>query len=1018
MGARDIVTNLITNDRSSKPLKDAGKAADETARDYDKLSVAERRLALEAEKAGVAVEKAAKASAEAQAKYGKESEQAKEAVGRLRAAELNLVEAQAKVKLGSDEAARAQERLALEAEHAAAKVEKAAAAAARAEERFGLDSEQAREATRRLRAAKLDLADAEDKVKRKALEAGLAEEVSARATKDADEKTSSFGSRMRSLGPALARHATGFSLVAAGARGLGGALTRALPVLGRVTAFAAAFGSAALTAAPIVGGFALKVGAAVVQFGHLAASMGPAAASLPGLAGGFLFAKQTISVASIGIAKGLDPIMQRLGKLSAHLQNVAERGVPALSRQFLKVNFPTVADAMNRIAKATNGVVLAVGKWVNSINGQRAVRSIVEGTAQAVEDLAPHVTKLAISFGNLIGRAGPIAFEQLSAGLGKVTDALSRFLDGISKSDVRKAWGQIDGYAGSIGSFVKRLPAWGSAIMGVGRWWKAHADQIQRVRDVLGLVAIAVGVATGGWIPALVAAVSLTISHWDQVTAVLGRVNQWFHGTSASAQNVREGIGGLREGVRELVSWFRDQLLPALERGAHAVMPAINTAVRMVTNTFHENRSIIQQVQGVFRAVGLVITEAVIPAVTFLAKVAIAYLGTEFSVLIWLLNRVVFPALKDLVGIVLDVFGAIVHGASAALGWIPGLGPKLRSAADKFDKFRDQVNNALGGIKDQHVTVGATIGFTTGKGTASAGKKVGFMAGGGMVRGPGGPRDDQVPTMLSNKEFVVNAEDTARHLPLLEAINSGRLRGYARGGLVVNASTNGLAQTMAAERKALLAAAKRLAPSINAGPVSGGVRQWAGLVAQVLEELHQPLSALGPVLSRMQRESGGNPHAINLTDSNAAAGDPSRGLMQTIGSTFAAFAGPYRGAGIYDPHANIYAGINYAIHRYGAGWIGRMTAPGGYDAGGWLMPGRHLVENRTGRPEPVFSPRQWETLRANVRQGAHRGGDIHVHAHIEATGSDIELRRRIVKEIRGAVKEGQLAKEVLPTGTR
>jgi len=44
---------------------------------------------------------------------------------------------------------------------------------------------------------------------------------------------------------------------------------------------------------------------------------------------------------------------------------------------------------------------------------------------------------------------------------------------------------------------------------------------------------------------------------------------------------------------------------------------------------------------------------------------------------------------------------------------------------------------------------------------------------GGLVTGPGGPRDDAILTALSNGEFVVNAAATARHRGLLEQINSG-----------------------------------------------------------------------------------------------------------------------------------------------------------------------------------------------------------------------------------------------------
>jgi hypothetical protein len=46
-------------------------------------------------------------------------------------------------------------------------------------------------------------------------------------------------------------------------------------------------------------------------------------------------------------------------------------------------------------------------------------------------------------------------------------------------------------------------------------------------------------------------------------------------------------------------------------------------------------------------------------------------------------------------------------------------------------------------------------------------------ASGGFVSGDGGPTEDAIPARLSNGEFVVNAEATTRHRPLLERINSG-----------------------------------------------------------------------------------------------------------------------------------------------------------------------------------------------------------------------------------------------------
>ncbi|MGW2720858.1 phage tail tape measure protein [Streptomyces sp. NPDC001492] len=63
----------------------------------------------------------------------------------------------------------------------------------------------------------------------------------------------------------------------------------------------------------------------------------------------------------------------------------------------------------------------------------------------------------------------------------------------------------------------------------------------------------------------------------------------------------------------------------------------------------------------------------------------------------------------------------------------------------------------------------------------------------GLIRGPGTGTSDSILAMfasgavgkISNTEFVVNAASTRKYLPLLEAINQGRLKlaGFAKGGL-------------------------------------------------------------------------------------------------------------------------------------------------------------------------------------------------------------------------------------------
>jgi len=51
--------------------------------------------------------------------------------------------------------------------------------------------------------------------------------------------------------------------------------------------------------------------------------------------------------------------------------------------------------------------------------------------------------------------------------------------------------------------------------------------------------------------------------------------------------------------------------------------------------------------------------------------------------------------------VVLNVFSAIVHGAAAAFGWMPGIGGKLKRARKAFDDFRKTADKALHGIEAQ-----------------------------------------------------------------------------------------------------------------------------------------------------------------------------------------------------------------------------------------------------------------------------------------------------------------------------
>jgi TP901 family phage tail tape measure protein len=152
----------------------------------------------------------------------------------------------------------------------------------------------------------------------------------------------------------------------------------------------------------------------------------------------------------------------------------------------------------------------------------------------------------------------------------------------------------------------------------------------------------------------------------------------------------------------------------------------------------------------------------------------------------------------------------------------------------------------------------------------------------------------------------------------------------------------------------------------SAIPGLGGVKQWDNVILAALGALGLNGDWLATVERRMARESGGNPRAINNWDINAQNGDPSRGLMQVIGSTFAAYAGPFGARGIWDPLANVYAGLNYALHRYGT--LAALDRPGGYLQGAWdTGPYAHMALIH---PREMVIPRQdAEAIRAGANNG-------------------------------------------------
>lgn len=343
-------------------------------------------------------------------------------------------------------------------------------------------------------------------------------------------------------------------------------------------------------------------------------------------------------------------------------------------------------------------------------------------------------------------------------------------------------------------------------------------------------------------------------------------------------------------------------------------------------------------------------------------------------------------------------------------------------------------------------------------------KPITGFAGGGPIVGPGGPRDDQVPLWGSNGEFMINAKQTSKWRPVLEAINSDQIPKFAGGGPIGaiknvasgvlndikgigsdiwSAITNpaalltklagsaisglkslggsplggilqGLAGTLLTGLENKVKSFIGLQPAPTRG-IPGGLPPGSGSASVQAEQAYAlslfpsfgwPSSDMPSLINLWNGESGWNPAAYNA--SSGATGIP----QSLPGSKMASAGADWK----TNPDTQIRWGLGYIKSAYGdpattySRWLSRE--PHWYDQGGYLPPGDTLVRNKTGKPEPVLTPDQWQTLRAQpipqpVSRTTSPAPTVENHYHFEpkqasATMADFEAfthRRDVLSRV-------------------
>lgn len=482
----------------------------------------------------------------------------------------------------------------------------------------------------------------------------------------------------------------------------------------------------------------------IVGFMETATLMGKALVALLEPALGIVV---TIGTTLAGVGAGaFAGLREALVGLEAGLQPIMD-----ISVEFGK----NMGDAIAGLAPALEALGGALAPILLGLS--EGIKPMLEslGTAltplfETVEKYGPEIQVLFQVLGTQIGKI----FEGLSPILNSSLDLIGQFLPVLTKAF------EVIG-----GNLVGMLDMLSPLLMG-------HDSAMAGLTDGLMLILDAFGGALQGVFAAL----------------------------KPAMQAISDGFGRLIELatpllplIAEIVAWLGDKLAMII---TDFVVPVLVKLIDVIVNVAeHVFPILIEAIRWVFETV-----QALWPVVESLFRVLfenvimplLSLAGAAFegfaAVLKWVWDKILSPTLNFLKDLVKVVFESIAWGVDHIVN------PALDTLRWAFEKAVDGIKvvwDTLKKIFSEPITF--FVDTVYGKGIRPVWNKIMGSIGqddkmfpeitmqrfatGGYVRGPGGPTDDKIPALLSDKEYVINAKAVkAIGLENLHALNTGGLK--------------------------------------------------------------------------------------------------------------------------------------------------------------------------------------------------------------------------------------------------
>lgn len=374
---------------------------------------------------------------------------------------------------------------------------------------------------------------------------------------------------------------------------------------------------------------------------------------------------------------------------------------------------------LGKLGSMGKGVGLAVAGGVGlAATAMAAAAAAGLDMAKAAAEDERSASRLALALKNTTG-ATQDSIAKVEAWITKQGEA-----KGIADDALRPALGRLAQSTKNVGEAEDLASLAMDASAGTGKSLEAVSNALAKAHDgnvgALGRLGIATKDAEGK---------TLT---FDEITANMA---QTFKGQASDAAGTLEGKMGrlslIFSETKETIgaaflpaltnvgTWFLEKGVPLFRRMAEDIMPKLKAVWDGVAKAFEDNRPGLEKIGQVLAAVGGFVMTKVLPAFAKLQGViweqlikVLGFLGDHLDDIGRFALRGAEAAIggfRDLYAAVTGVLEGILTVADKTLGWLPGIGDKIKTAKAGFSDFRDHTTAKLNEVEAGIKAAGKTL---------------------------------------------------------------------------------------------------------------------------------------------------------------------------------------------------------------------------------------------------------------------------------------------------------------------